>query len=523
MCFGVLVALSTGRYSYALPLWFAPFFALRFLDTAETSPRTRLKLIYLCMWIALSVSWFGATPIWGVAHFVFMAVNALFSVMPYVVYRILVPRTRGTFASTLVFPAAVTAVEWLAVFGSPFGSFGAEAYSQVGFTPVLQIVSVTGMLGLTFLLTWPAAVAAWVWRRKRDGLPWTLGAYAAGAVVGIIILSGFLRIHQAPGIIDAAPGTEAQVSIAGITVRPTPIHELMPLLTRDTTRFRETSTDLHAAYLAASRAAAENGASLIVWPEAAGIGTFSDVELLLSSAAELARTHGVYLLVPTMSLDPEGERQALNRATLYSPEGVLTAEHVKFGGNFMEGTVAGAQSLTFADTSFGRIAIAICWDADFPAVVREAGRNGTDLLLVPARDWDGIDPLHGHMTMLRGVENGMTILRQADSGYSLVSDPWGRIVADVRGPAQLLEATIWVRSRRTLYPRTGDLVGILSFLGILTGAVWCSKTVRVKHDSRSAGAARRSVTAGKITYGKEPYRTWITGTSGSGIRKNVGK
>lgn len=472
--YGVLVAFSTGRYSYALPLWLAPFFALQFLDCDNVSSRKRLKMVYLGTWAALSVSWYGATPIWGVAHFVFMAVNALFSLVPYVVYQLLIRRTRRPFVSTLVFPAAVTAVEWLAVFGSPFGSFGAEAYSQVGFTPVLQLLSVTGMLGLTFLTTWPSAVAAWAWNRYRDGEAWVPGVVTASAIVGAVVLAGVIRLGNAPGFEGYAAEHETRVSVVGITVRPVPLHELMPMLSEDTPRFREMTADLHADYLRASRNAAERSANLIIWPEAAGIGTFDDVERLLSDAAEIARAHGVYLLVPTMAIDPAGERQALNRATLYSPDGVQIADHVKFGGNFMEGTVAGQQSLTFADTSFGRVAIAICWDADFPAIVREAGRNGNDVLVVPARDWEGIDPLHGHMTMLRGVENGVTVIRQADSGYSLISDPWGRVIADVQGSSQLLEAAIPVHRRRTLYPILGDLVGVLSFLGLLfsAGATW---------------------------------------------------
>jgi len=33
------------------------------------------------------------------------------------------------------------------------------------------------------------------------------------------------------------------------------------------------------------------------------------------------------------------------------------------------------------------------------------------------------------MAPFRAIENGLTLVRQSDNGFSLVSDPYGRIVA----------------------------------------------------------------------------------------------
>jgi len=40
-----------------------------------------------------------------------------------------------------------------------------------------------------------------------------------------------------------------------------------------------------------------------------------------------------------------------------------------------------------------------------------------------------IDSIHGLMSAFLTIENGITIIRQADQGFSLVTDPFGRTLA----------------------------------------------------------------------------------------------
>jgi predicted amidohydrolase len=52
-------------------------------------------------------------------------------------------------------------------------------------------------------------------------------------------------------------------------------------------------------------------------------------------------------------------------------------------------SVDSAGVIPFADTPFGRIASAICFDMDFPGYIRQAGRKSVDIMLVPAYDTKG--------------------------------------------------------------------------------------------------------------------------------------
>ena len=68
-----------------------------------------------------------------------------------------------------MFPAAVTTAELLGTIGNPFGTAGSTAYSQYGSLPLVQLVSVTGIWGLTFLVSWLAPVANQFWERGFSG------------------------------------------------------------------------------------------------------------------------------------------------------------------------------------------------------------------------------------------------------------------------------------------------------------------------------------------------------------------
>jgi apolipoprotein N-acyltransferase len=463
--FALLSLLSTGRLSWTAAAWLAPIFGLRFWQTFDGRAKTRAWHFFLALWLALSVVWYGATPIWGPAHFIFMGFNAAVGILPYLLHEWVGARLRPAFVTTLAFPLAVTAVELLTVAGSPFGNFGAEGYAQFGFSWFVQLTAVTGMLGLTFMTGWFAAVMNWVWTEWEHGRAWATGLAIHAAVLLLVLGFGAVRLATAPPV-------ESGVQITGLTVHHIDMQEMMPMLTEDVTTFRSRTQAIHADYLAETAVAAANGAQLVVWPEVAGIGVAEDVAALLAAGAELAQDTGIYLAIPTMTLDPNGVETGVNQIHLLDPRGEEVLTHIKYGGNFIEGSLAGDGVLRFVDTPYGRISAVICWDTDFPSVIAQAGAQDVDILLSVAADWEGIDPLHGRMATFRAVENGMAVVRQAQGGWSVMVDGYGRILSSASGLTQQQSALVPTAGVATLYPQVGDWVGWLSLLGFLVLAVW---------------------------------------------------
>src|SRR5262249_42459904 len=117
---------------------------------------------------------------------------------------------------------------------------------------------------------------------------------------------------------------------------------------------------------------------------------------------------------------------------------------------------------------------AICFDADFPQFMRQAGQGDADLLIVPANDGKSFRTLHAQMAVFRAIENGVSIVRPAASGVSSAIDPWGRglAVADYFAPGdRTLTAQVAVAGIRTLYARIGDLFAWFCVAGLAVSLV----------------------------------------------------
>jgi predicted amidohydrolase len=145
--------------------------------------------------------------------------------------------------------------------------------------------------------------------------------------------------------------------------------------------------------------AAGTGARLLLLPEyapleaAAGARPDLAAELhraialgpeLLGAARRVAQRHGVWLLPGSLPVRT-GDR-TVNRAPLIAPDGRVAFQDKHVMTRFEAedwGITAGAPPAVFA-TEFGRIGIAICFDAEFPHLVRAQVAAGAWLILVPS-------------------------------------------------------------------------------------------------------------------------------------------
>ena len=78
------------------------------------------------------------------------------------------------------------------------------------------------------------------------------------------------------------------------------------------------------------------------------------------------------------------------------------------------------------DTPFGHLSSVICFDADFPQLLAQAGALGSDIVLAPSNDWRAIDPWHTQMASFRAIEQGVNFDRQTSDGLSAAFDYQGR-------------------------------------------------------------------------------------------------
>jgi apolipoprotein N-acyltransferase len=460
----LLVGFSTGRWLAPLAAWIGPALILRYARDHKVG---RGYLLVLAAYILAFLIGFGGNwaAFWGVMMMSILAVSyALLWSLPYLADQLVSPRLQG-FSSTFIYPLAAATLEFVNIHTNPVGAWGATGFTQYGDLPLMQLASVTGMIGITFLMGWFASVANWAWEnRTRVGqIRWGLVAF--GAVLAAVYTFGSLRLNLAP-----TSETDETVRVAGITT------ESVSALRERT----EKTTDLAAARLVVQShwdaffdetvREAQAGAEMIIWSEGSGPTIGADEASYVARAQEVSRQNRIYLTIGILTQYPDTGQPTENKFLLVDPSGTTVMEHVKYGGNFYEGSLRGAGKLQIAATPFGVLSGVICWDMDFPAVLQQAGRNGTGLMLVPSRDWFEIDPLHSQMAVFRGIENGMSVLRQVDEGLSIAADPYGRILAqsDFFGATdRTLVAQVPVKHVRTIYTLFGRWLEWLAPIGFL--------------------------------------------------------
>jgi apolipoprotein N-acyltransferase len=137
--------------------------------------------------------------------------------------------------------------------------------------------------------------------------------------------------------------------------------------------------------------------------------------------------------------------------------------------------------------------IAICKDMDFTPLSRKYGKADVGLMLVPAWDFNMDRGWHGHIAVMRGVEDGFSLVRAAKDGYLTVSDNRGRVVAEQRSdaaPFATLLASVPAAHSATLYLLLGDWFAWLACaLLVLAIVQFCRVAMSARAPRQSAGRA----------------------------------
>ena len=463
----VLTLFSSGRWPIPLAAWLGPVFMIRFMRTQKVF--RGFILVWLATYAAALIAWWSlmprALPI--PVNLVILALNTLtIGGLCYLADRLLAPRLNG-FAATLVFPLARTVSEFLAMTINPIGSFGAQAYAQYGSPALVQLVSITGMWGVAFLVNWLAPVINWAWERAFDWPKIWRGLAIFGGINLLVMAYGSARLVFSPepaGTVRVASLTAAQLLDEG------PIS-----LKDDREGFRQRTQDVRDRYFEQTIREARAGSQIVLWPEGAAVSLEEDEAALIGHGKEVAAQEGIYLAMSLATIYEDPNRLLENKLIVVDPAGDVVLEHLKYGANWSEGSQPGDGVLRTFESPFGTISGVICWDADFPTTVRQAGRNGTDILLLPSNDHREIDPLHTQMAVFRAIENGVSLMRQASNGLSMATDPYGRVLATMdhfAASERVMVAQVPTQGVSTVYSVVGDLFGWLAVVGFVGIVIW---------------------------------------------------
>jgi apolipoprotein N-acyltransferase len=438
---GALLAATQVRAPLAVLAWVAPIPWLRYLRLTAGWPRRLAFFAALLLAWTLAIAKMASAP-----RFLFLAPAFALPIMlaqgsAYLAWRAVRGRTPPSTAA-LTFAVAMALGEWVLHSLTPFGSWGATAYTQIDNLPLLQVASVFGIAGVGAVVSFVAASL----ESALAGEPGAKRAVATAAAAALIAqVAGTARLAAAD-VRESGTTTVAAIftdaDVGGL-----------PLPSRDTTHRWD------ATLLGRTREAARGGAVLAVWPEAATLvwpdeeGRWMD---MVRTTAREANIDIVAAFVMPISMAPFAYR---NEYLLAFSDGSGQQSYAKHHPVPGEPAVAGTGPAPVTEREWGRLSGAICYDYDFPAMARERAKVGADLVALPSSDWRGIDPVHAQMAALRAIESGHSILRATRFGLSLAVDAYGRVrawqSAFEPGPGILYAALPRTRIR-TLYAIWGD-------------------------------------------------------------------
>lgn len=127
----------------------------------------------------------------------------------------------------------------------------------------------------------------------------------------------------------------------------------------------------------------------------------------------LARQHGIYVLAGTIPVIDGATGALHNQAFFFGPDGSHGTQCKLHMTRFEseEWGVTARGGLRVFSTAFGKIAIAICYDVEFPETARAAARSGADILLVPSCTDDRQGFLRvRYCAHARAIENQMYVV-----------------------------------------------------------------------------------------------------------------
>ena len=442
-------------------------------------------------WIPQVMEEFGGLPVvvsWGV-HLLLVGYLALFPSLFAV--GIWVLHRRFGQAAVLYAPAVWVSTELGRIYlftGFPWELLG---YSQAPVLSVAQLASVVGVLGVSALVASVSGSLAFLVLAGPTRAGAVLAA-TAGLLV-VCLLFGSLRLWSS-SLVDS-----------GVPLRVAAVQGNIPQGDKWNPALRDAILEK---YLALTHRAADEGASLVMWPEAATPFAFR-VDSRSDMIRRVARERGVHLLLGTTDVSWDEEPRYYNAAVLVDPRGetagIYHKQHlVPFGEyvpmrdllSFVSPLVENVGGFSAGEASVALmmddqpIGAAVCYEIIYPGLVRGLVTGGSRLLTTVTNDaWYGRTAApyqHFQQATMRAIEQGRYLVRAANTGISGVVDPYGRVIAQTAlFEDDVLTAEVRLIDDLTPYARYGDLLAFAC--GIVTLAMLMIAGVATWH---SQGAPR---------------------------------
>jgi len=374
--------------------------------------------------------------------------------------------------------------------GFPWDLLGVSQYKMI---PLIQIASVTGIYGVSFLVVWTSlslfAAAMTILRQPAMRSAWVPDIILPAMAVLVLFLWGFHRLNEPRTPEDLRPDRPSMLRVTFI--QPSIPQTFIWDETKSDERFAE--------LLHLSEQALTNKTDLLIWPEAAVPKLFRYHKEMFEPITELARSNHVWTIIGADDMEPKPgstnpeDADFFNSSFLITPEGGLRETYRKRGlvifgeyiplarwlpfmkfltpaqGSFTPGLSPVPFKLDDLDVT---TSVLICFEDVFPHLARQYVKDDTDFVVnITNNGWfdeSAAQWQHATSAIFRTIENGVPLLRCSNNGLTCWVDQFGRIrqvFRDHKGSVygqgfMMADIPLGAQNRsRTFYNAQGDVFG----------------------------------------------------------------
>jgi apolipoprotein N-acyltransferase len=360
--------------------------------------------------------------------------------------------------------------------GFPWNVFG---YALSEPLALAQTASLIGLWGMTFLSVAIFASPAVLIDAKSRRRAWTVPGIALSLLVAMGIFGG-VRLKLQP-----------TVTVANVKLRI-----MQPNLQQDVKFNYSAKAEVMQKYLTLSdratgpQSTGVRDASILIWPESAFPFFLTREADAMAQIADLLPKGTVLITGSVRAPDvPAGARitRAYNSIYVIDHDGSVLSVYdklhlVPFGEylpfqDWMEklglvqltkvqgGFIAGTRRRLIEIPNAPRALPLICYEAIFPEVVATRDDRPGWIINLTNDGWFGLSSgpyQHLQQARFRAIEQGLPVVRAANTGVSAVIDPMGRVIARLGlGIEGVLDSSLPAAIAPTVFARAGDVPAAL--------------------------------------------------------------
>lgn len=520
----ILIAISLFFIWLAFPIpdigifaWFALIPALIAFNETGFRKGFLLGEVFGIGFIGIVVNWFGVfgtLPL--VAGSIYFGLYfALFFAL-YGWYSKKYPE-RNRWQHYILPPLLWAGIEWFksrGVLGFCFGSLG---FTQYNFPALLQLASIAGVYGISFVLVFvnnliaQTMIAIGKYGDETGFCPWKQlptpeGFRGVFQIIGELVkptgenhvlrYSWLAFFFFFPGILIlgrlSIPMELKYGDYDNLTDKSFRVGVVQPNMPQDIKWKPEYYLPTLQVLRDGTKNLAENGAQMVVWPETAIPHRYplasSETRNYLT---DMAKENNVYLVTGIMDRDKLNQQNRYNTAVLIDPDGKIAGKYNKIHlvplGEYFPfpkkyrkmlkifdriGDYTHGKEVKIFDTKYGKFSVLICFESMFPDLARVGAKDGAQFILVITNDaWfmrGNAAKTHFIMAAFRAVENRVWVIQSGNTGESGIVDPWGKRLEETDiYTRNNISGVIHPMNQKAVYTYIGDSLSVISLVAAL--------------------------------------------------------